>query len=77
LAAQDTLKNLFATLTIMADRPCNAGDLIKIEEFMGFVEDIGMRRAKLRLVDGTLLTIPNERLARFEAAWHPPILSFQ
>ena len=63
LAAQDTLKNLFATLTLMADRPCAVGDLIKIEDYMGFVEDIGMRTAKLRLVDGTLLTIPNEQLA--------------
>jgi MscS family membrane protein len=63
LAAQDTLKNLFATLTLMADRPCSVGDLIKIDEFMGFVEDIGMRTAKLRLVDGTLLAIPNELLA--------------
>jgi MscS family membrane protein len=63
LAAQDTLKNLFATLTLMADRPCSVGDLIKVEQFMGFVEDIGMRTAKLRLVDGTLLAIPNEQLA--------------
>lgn len=63
LAAQDTLKNLFATLTIMADRPCSVGDLIVIDDSMGFVEDIGMRTAKLRLVEGTLVAIPNEQLA--------------
>ena len=63
LAAQDTLKNLFATLTIMADRPCSVGDLIIIDGSMGFVEDIGMRTAKLRLVEGTLVAIPNEQLA--------------
>jgi MscS family membrane protein len=63
LAAQDTLKNLFATLTLMADRPCAVGDLIVISESMGFVEDIGLRTTKLRLVDGTLLAVPNEQLA--------------
>ena len=47
----------------MADRPCSVGDLIVIDDSMGFVEDIGMRTTKLRLVEGTLVAMPNEQLA--------------
>ena len=63
LAAQDTLKNLFATLTIIADQPCRVGDLIIIDGMEGFVEDIGMRTAKVRLQVGHMLAIPNDQLA--------------
>jgi MscS family membrane protein len=63
LAAQDTLKNLFATLTIVADQPCNVGDLIVIDGSEGFVQDIGIRTAKIRLQDGHMLAVPNEQLA--------------
>jgi MscS family membrane protein len=63
LGAQDTLKTLFATITIMADKPCRAGDRIIVGEFDGFVEDIGLRSTKLRLLSGPLVTIPNDQLA--------------
>lgn len=62
LAAQDTLKNLFATLTIIADQPCRVGDLIIIDGMEGFVEDIGMRTAKVRLQVGYMMAIPNDQL---------------
>jgi MscS family membrane protein len=63
LAAQDTLKNLFATLTIVADQPCRVGDLIRIDGIQGFVEDIGMRTTKVRSEVGYVAAIPNEQLA--------------
>jgi MscS family membrane protein len=62
LGAQDTLKTLFATITIMADKPCRVGDRIVVEEFDGFVEDIGLRSTKVRLLSGPLVTIPNDQL---------------
>jgi MscS family membrane protein len=63
LAAQDSLKNLFATLTIVVDQPCRVGDLIRIEGIQGFVEDIGMRTTKVRSEVGYVAAIPNEQLA--------------
>jgi MscS family membrane protein len=63
LGAQDTLKTLFATITIMADKPCRVGDRIVVDEFDGLVEDIGLRSTKLRLLSGPLVTIPNDQLA--------------
>jgi MscS family membrane protein len=63
LGAQDTLKTLFATITVMADKPCRVGDRINVDEFDGVVEDIGLRSTKLRLLSGPLVTIPNDQLA--------------
>ncbi|WP_419194253.1 mechanosensitive ion channel family protein [Novipirellula herctigrandis] len=63
LGAQDTLKNLFATIALMADKPCRVGDRIRFEGYDGFVEDIGLRSTKLRLLDGHVVTIPNEQIA--------------
>jgi len=67
LAAQDTLKNLFATLTIMADRPCSVGDLIVIDDSMGFVEDIQRWRFETSI-------LPSDwgfRTVRLRANWAP------
>jgi len=63
LGAQDTLKNVFATIALMADKPCRVGEMIHLDEYTGFVEDIGLRSTKLRLLDGHLVTIPNDQLA--------------
>ncbi len=64
LAAQDSLKNLFGTLTILADRPFRVGDLIDFKGFFGNVEEIGFRSTKLREFDGHLVTIPNAEIVR-------------
>jgi MscS family membrane protein len=63
LGAQDTLKNVFATIALMADKPCRVGEMINIDKYRGVVEDIGLRSTKLRLLDGHLVTIPNDLLA--------------
>jgi MscS family membrane protein len=66
LGAQDTLKTVFATITIMADKPCRVGDRIVVDRFDGFVEDIGLRSTKLRLLSGHVVTLPNSLLANHE-----------
>jgi small-conductance mechanosensitive channel len=57
---------LFATITIMADKPCRVGDRIVADRFDGFVEDIGLRSTKLRLLNGHVVTLPNGLLANQE-----------
>ncbi len=63
LAAQDTLKNLFGTITLMADKPFRVGERIVIGKYDGIVEDIGLRSTRIRLLTGHQATIPNDELA--------------
>lgn len=64
LGAQDTLKDLFGTVSLMADKPFRVGERIILGKYDGVVEDIGLRSTKLRLLTGHLVTLPNDQLAR-------------
>jgi MscS family membrane protein len=59
LAAQDSLKQLFASLAILLDRSFQLGDHIISSGYDGTVEDVGFRSTKLRTTAGNLVTIPN------------------
>jgi len=61
--AQDTLKTLFGTISLIVDKPFRVGDRIQFMEYNGVVEDIGMRSTQIRLLSSHLVTIPNDRLA--------------
>lgn len=63
LAAQDTIANLFGSFVVVVDQPFKVGDTIKMGSYIGTVEDIGLRSTKLRLVDRSLLVIPNKSVA--------------
>jgi MscS family membrane protein len=63
LAAQKTLENLLGAFTIGFDQPFRVGDFVKIEEFLGHVESIGLRSTRIRTLDRTIITIPNGRLS--------------
>jgi MscS family membrane protein len=62
LAAQETVRNLFGSLMILADRQFQVGDLITADGVTGTVEDIGFRSTKIRTLDSSLVTIPNGNL---------------
>ncbi len=64
LAAQDTLKALFGTITLMADKPFRVGERIIFGQYDGVVEDIGLRSTRLRLLTGHQVTVPNDELTR-------------
>jgi MscS family membrane protein len=63
LAAQKTVENLFGAFSIGADQPFREGDFVRIEEFVGTVEAIGLRSTRIRTLDRTLISIPNGKLA--------------
>ncbi|MGQ0765822.1 MAG: mechanosensitive ion channel family protein [Gemmatimonadota bacterium] len=63
LGAQKTLENLFGAFAIGADQPFREGDVVKVEDFTGTVERIGLRSTRFRTADRTLITLPNGRLA--------------
>ena len=59
LAAQDSLKNFFGSVTLLLDRPYVVGQWIGYQGYSGTVEEIGFRSTRLRIFDGALVTIPN------------------
>ncbi len=61
--AQDTLKTLFGTVMLMADKPFRVGERIIFGEYDGVVEDIGLRSTRIRLLTGHQVTVPNGKLA--------------
>lgn len=64
LAAQDTAANLFGSITILFDRPFQIGDLVKVGDSEGTVEEIGLRSTRLRTAPGTVITVPNSIMAK-------------
>ena len=59
LAAQDSVKNLFGSITIFFDKPFFVGDFISFDNDVGTVEEIGFRSTRIRLRSGHLVTVPN------------------
>lgn len=66
LAAQDSLKNLLGSLMIFMDQPYKPGERIVVQGHDGFVEQIGLRSTKIRMLDGALTSIPNEKMANLD-----------
>lgn len=63
LGAQDMVKNLLGGLIILADRPFQLGDRVKIGDAYGEIDHIGLHSTKLTTPDDTRVTIPNSSIA--------------
>ena len=61
LAAQDSVKNIFAGIMIFLDKPFRIKDRIQVDGFDGTVEEVGLRSTRLRTLEGRIVTIPNSR----------------
>ena len=61
--AQKTIENLFGGIMVISDKPVNVGDVCKVGEFFGTVEDIGIRSTRIRTLDRTVVAVPNGQLA--------------
>lgn len=62
LAAQDSLKNIFGSLTIFLDRPFVKDSFIRYAGQFGTIEEMGFRSTRMRTLDGHLLIIPNANI---------------
>ncbi|MEW5975092.1 MAG: mechanosensitive ion channel family protein [Acidobacteriota bacterium] len=67
LGAQDLIKNLIGGIVILADRPYQLGDRVKIGEAYGEIDHIGLRSTKLTTPDDTRVTIPNSDILTGQA----------
>ncbi len=63
LGAQKTFENVFGGVSILIDKVILVGDVCKVNNQTGVVEDIGLRSTRLRTGERTLLSIPNGIMA--------------
>jgi small-conductance mechanosensitive channel len=59
LALQDILKNFFAGVYLLLERPFRVGETIKVKDQQGTVENIGVRTTTLRTPDNVQVLVPN------------------
>lgn len=64
LAVQNILGDLFASLSIVLDKPFVAGDFIIVGDALGTVEYIGVKTTRLRSLSGEQIIFSNAELLR-------------
>ncbi len=62
LAVQNILSDLFASLSIILDKPFVLGDFIIVDNYMGTVEYIGLKTTRIRSLSGEQLIFANNDL---------------
>ena len=64
LALQDTLSNFFAGFYLLADRPIQPGDFVRLDTGdEGYVLAVGWRSTRLRTLPNNIVVLPNQRLS--------------
>jgi small-conductance mechanosensitive channel len=59
LAVQSILGDIFASLSIIFDKPFLVGDFVRVGDYTGSVENIGIKTTRLRSLSGEQLVISN------------------
>ena len=64
LATQNILGDLFASLSIVADKPFVLGDFVIVDDMQGTVEHIGLKTTRLRSIWGEQVVFSNADLLK-------------
>ena len=64
LAVQSVLQDLFASVSIMLDRPFEIGDTISVDTMTGTVQHIGVKTTRVKSVNGEELIFSNADLLK-------------
>ncbi len=59
LSLQDILRNFFAGVWVLVERPFRIGDTIDVDGYVGLVDEISFRTTQLRTADGRQVIVPN------------------
>jgi len=62
LATRESLENLIASFIIFFDKPFVTGDTVKVHNFTGTIEKIGLRSTRIRTLDKTYISVPNKQM---------------
>lgn len=62
-AAKETIANIFGSFAVLYDKIYDLGDYIVIDGVEGTVIDINLRSTKIRTLDNTIITYPNNLVA--------------
>ncbi len=64
LAMQNILGDLFASLSIVIDKPFVIGDFIVVDDYKGTVEHVGLKTTRVRSLGGEQLVFSNNDLLK-------------
>lgn len=64
LAAQNIISDLFASLSIVLDKPFVLGDFLVIDDLAGNVEKVGLKTTRVRSLSGEQLVFSNNDLLK-------------
>jgi small-conductance mechanosensitive channel len=64
LAVQNILGDLFASLSIVIDKPFVVGDFIIVDSYMGSVEYVGLKTTRIRSLGGEQIVFSNADLLK-------------
>lgn len=62
LATRESMENLIASFIIFFDKPFITGDQVKVNNFTGTIERIGLRSTRIRTVEKTYISVPNKQM---------------
>ncbi len=64
LAAQSVLADMFASVAIVLDRPFVLGDFLIVGDYLGAVEEIGLKTTRIRSLSGEQVVFSNTDLLK-------------
>jgi MscS family membrane protein len=62
LSLRESLENLIASFIIFFNKPFVTGDIVKVHNFTGTVEKVGLRSTRIRTDVKTYITVPNKQM---------------
>jgi MscS family membrane protein len=62
LSMRESLENIIASFIIFFDKPFSVGDLVKVNNFSGTIEKIGLRSTRIRTEAKTYISVPNKQM---------------
>jgi len=63
LAAQKTLENVIAGVSLIVDHAVRVGDFLNFGDIQGTVVQVGLRSTRIRTIDRTVVSFPNGQIA--------------
>ena len=62
LSLRESLENIIASFIIFFDKPFTVGDIVKVNNFTGTIEKIGLRSTRIRTQEKTYISVPNKQM---------------